>query len=184
MYNLLHSIDLSAFGFLHNLAGQSAWVDAVIVFLGEYLAYLVVLAMLIGAFRAYRAGKAGKALAYATAVVSGLAARFVVAGGIRFFYHRPRPFVALDLPHLLTETSYSFPSGHAIFFFALAAGVSATNRCFGAWLYVAAILIGLGRIAAGVHYPSDILGGAILGILIGYVGAWLYRTYLSSKRVS
>lgn len=184
MYELLHSIDLSMFGFLHDVSGQSAWADTVIIFLGEYLAYVVLLAVLVAALRSYRAGKMGEALTYATAVVSGLVARVVVAGGIRYFYHRPRPFAALNLPHLLTETSYSFPSGHAIFFFALAAGVFSTNKRFGAWLYVVAILIGLGRIAAGVHYPSDILGGAILGILIGYVGGWLYRTYLSSKFVS
>ncbi|MEI6345799.1 MAG: phosphatase PAP2 family protein [bacterium] len=184
MYDFLHSFDLSVFGFLHGLAGQSGWVDGVIVFLGEYLAYVAVLAMLVAAFRAYRAGKLSEVLVYATAAVSGLLARVVVAGGIRYFYHRPRPFAALNLPHLLTETSYAFPSGHAIFFFALAAGVFATNKRLGTWLYVAAILIGIGRIAAGVHYPSDILGGAVLGIFIGYVGVWVYRTYLSSKFVS
>ncbi len=175
MYELLHSVDLSVFGVLHDLAGQNAWADATIVFLGEYLAYGVLLAMLVATLRSYRAGKMGEVLAYATAVVLGLVARYGVAELIRYFYHRPRPFAALNLPHLLTETSYSFPSGHAIFFFALAAGVFSTNKRLGAWLYVAAILIGLGRIAAGVHYPSDIFGGAILGVVIGHFGARLFR---------
>ena len=168
--DFLRSIDLSVFHFFSDLAGQAAWSDAVIIFFGHYLAYLVLLAVLIFAYVAFRAGRQSHGYAYLVALVSGLVARFVVAGGIRFFYHRPRPFAALNLPHLLTETSYAFPSGHAIFFFALATGVFIQNRRLGSWLYVFALLIGLGRVAAGVHYPSDIFGGAVLGIAVGWLG--------------
>lgn len=175
MYELLHSVDLSVFGVLHDLAGQNAWADSIIVFFGHILPYLVLAVVVVSVILALNSGKKSSAIVYAAAVASGLVARYGVAELIRYFYHRPRPFAALNLPHLLTETSYSFPSGHAIFFFALAAGVFSTNKRFGAWLYVAAILIGLGRIAAGVHYPSDILGGAILGVVIGHFGARLFR---------
>lgn len=175
MYSLFHSLDLTVFYLLHSLSGNAAWADSIIVFFGHILPYLVLAVVVVSVILALNSGKKSSAVVYVAAVVSGLVARYGVAELIRYFYHRPRPFAALNLPHLLTETSYSFPSGHAIFFFALAAGVFSTNKRFGAWLYVVAILIGLGRIAAGVHYPSDILGGAILGVVIGHFGARLFR---------
>ena len=88
---------------------------------------------------------------------------------IRFFFHRPRPFV--DNPaivSLLNETSYSFPSGHAAFFFALSTVIFLYNRRWGVWFFIMSAAIGLARIMAGVHYPSDILGGAMLGGLVGF----------------
>jgi len=170
---------MAIFGALHGLAGVSPWADAVIVFLGHYLPYVTLLGVVFLIYRSARAGRIKECCTYSVAILSGLVARYAVAEAIRFFYHRPRPFAALDVPHLLTETSYSFPSGHAIFFFALAAGVFVSNRRLGAWLYVAAVLVGLGRVAAGVHYPSDIFGGAILGMLVGWIGVRLYRRYLS-----
>ena len=50
------------------------------------------------------------------------------------------------------------------------------NKKLARWLYVAGIAIGLARVAAGVHYPSDIIGGMILGILTGYLvhQSWVY----------
>lgn len=170
MYNLLQSIDLFFLEALHGLSGVSVLVDTTIIFFGHYVPYVVLLFVLYFMYRATqrKAGSASDWHVYVVAILSGLVARYGVAEAIRFFYHRPRPFLALDLPHLLTETSYSFPSGHAIFFFALAAGIYTSNKRLGAGLFVAAVLIGLGRVAAGVHYPSDILGGALLGILVGW----------------
>lgn len=85
---------------------------------------------------------------------------------IRAVYGRVRPFEALGLKTLFTETSASFPSGHATFFFALATAVYLYNRRWGWWFFAAALLISLARVAAGVHYPSDIFGGALVGIVV------------------
>ena len=66
------------------------------------------------------------------------------------------------------ETSYSFPSGHAAFFAALAMVVFLYNRKAG-WIYFsAALFIGFARIYTGVHWPLDVLGGLILGAVIGF----------------
>lgn len=58
----------------------------------------------------------------------------------------------------------SFPSGHAIFLFSLATSVWFENKKAGAILFGIAALVGVGRVAAGVHWPTDIIGGAALGI--------------------
>lgn len=78
----------------------------------------------------------------------------------------PRPDLtnALFLPQDIN--SYGFPSGHAAFMFALAATMYSFDKKAGMVLFVLAVLTGIGRALAGVHYWYDIVGGAILGFII------------------
>ena len=94
---------------------------------------------------------------------------------------RPRPFneieelttVIFNLP-----ASLSFPSGHTCSSFA-AAYVYA--RCFGkrgAWAYAVAVLISVSRVYIGVHYPSDIIAGAVVGTAGAPIVYALSRRYV------
>jgi undecaprenyl-diphosphatase len=69
---------------------------------------------------------------------------------------------------LVPETDFSFPSGHMTFFFALSMAIYMYNKKWGIWFMAASLIMGIARIIAGVHYPTDILGGAIIGIIVGY----------------
>lgn len=63
---------------------------------------------------------------------------------------------------------HSFPSGHAATSFALAA-VLANRFPRQAWIfYTLAVLVGVGRVVGGSHYPSDVLAGAVLGLAVGW----------------
>ncbi len=81
-------------------------------------------------------------------------------------------FALLDAP--IYEKNWSFPSGHAAFFFALSTAVYFYNKKWGVFFFIASSLLSIGRIMGGVHYPSDILGGAIIGVLCAY----LVRRYI------
>ncbi|MBW7572521.1 phosphatase PAP2 family protein [Caproiciproducens faecalis] len=80
---------------------------------------------------------------------------------------RPRPFAVYSGYHLLIAAprGYSFPSGHAGAAFAAAFVLGKANRRLGIPAFALAFLIAFSRVFLFVHYPSDILAGAILGVL-------------------
>ena len=57
----------------------------------------------------------------------------------------------------------SFPSGHITFIVPIALTVWLMSRKRGSWFLLGAVLIGVGRVAVGIHWPSDILGGFLIG---------------------
>ena len=105
------------------------------------------------------------------ALFAGVAARYGVAKIIRYFYDSPRPFEVLDdIRQLLFHgAGGSFPSGHASFFFAVAMAIFLYRKWYGLLFFALALLIGLARVAGGIHWPSDIVGGAIVGIGTAWV---------------
>lgn len=89
---------------------------------------------------------------------------------------RVRPYNAIEglIPIIKKPSEFSFPSGHA--------GSSLASACvlyrklpkkFGIPILVLAILISFSRLYVGVHYPTDVLAGAITGIVCSYLGEWL-----------
>jgi membrane-associated phospholipid phosphatase len=110
------------------------------------------------------AASQGSRPARRTAWLSGtglVAASYALNTTIKFLVRRPRPELPGLEPLTPTVTRLSFPSAHATTSFAAA-------RAYGALmpatpLYAVALLLALSRIYLGVHYPSDILAGALLG---------------------
>ncbi|CAG7586199.1 phosphatase PAP2 family protein [Peptoniphilus senegalensis] len=79
---------------------------------------------------------------------------------------RPRPFIAQGLDILIKEPmGFSFPSGHTGSSFAAASVIYFYNKKRGLLALILATLIAFSRMYLFVHYPSDIVGGLILGII-------------------
>lgn len=90
---------------------------------------------------------------------------------------RPRPFmlrpeIALLIP---PPTDFSFPSGHTYAGIAVATVLWHHNRKWGIIALVPALLIAFTRLYLMVHFPTDILGGIILGILCGLAAIWIMK---------
>jgi undecaprenyl-diphosphatase len=95
---------------------------------------------------------------------------------IMLIWKRPRPFVSHEgeFPTPITEglrvDSVSFPSAHTYMAFAVATSIWLYgHKRLGAALYLVALCVAVSRIGAGLHYPSDIIAGALLGIFSGYM---------------
>lgn len=157
----------SVFFFFNQWAGQSPFTDALIVFCADYLAYILV-AVFLAALLFRNISRVEKITLFASAALAAIVSRGIIVETIRFFYQYPRPFVTLsDVHQLLPESGYSFPSGHAAFFFALSAVVYRHDKKLGATFFILSLIMGIARVMAGVHYPLDIVGGLVVGILAG-----------------
>lgn len=97
---------------------------------------------------------------------------------------RPRPWLDWPIVPLVTEKDpNSFPSGHTCA--AFAAGLSWVRALPWRWGRIAAaaaaVLMGLSRLYVGVHYPADVLAGAVIGSLCAWVAWKVYQLYSSRK---
>ncbi len=157
------SFDTSLFNLFHSLAGKNTFLDIIVVIFAEYFPYIVILGIVVGVL----AKKDSRARFHEIILIglSAILARGILTTLIKFIVDRPRPYIALSFTPLITSPDSAFPSGHATFFFAVAMAVWYLNRRWGNWLFLSAILIGLARVVAGVHWPLDILAGALIGVI-------------------
>jgi undecaprenyl-diphosphatase len=120
-----------------------------------------------GGARGRRAALSGLASVAATATIVNVA--------VKPLGRRRRPDrVAGDVPaarHVRMPASRSFPSGHTAAAVAFATGVARVIPAAGAPLHALATLVAYSRVHTGVHYPGDVLAGALLGAMIGDVTA-------------
>jgi len=178
------SLDLELFRLINSWAGVNLFLDGAIIFSASWFLYfMIAIVLLFPAISYLFSGFYGfwqknKEL-FITMLLSSFVARFLFTELIRILYYRPRPFIVPPeilvksqiyvtqlLPHV---SSSSFPSGHASFAFALALAVYYYYPKTGGVFFVLAVLMGAARVAAGVHWPLDILGGAVIGIITAWI---------------
>lgn len=111
-----------------------------------------------------------------THLIAALVATSALVSTVKALVGRVRPcdaLAALEPVFISSPGGHSFPSGHAAGSFAFAAFVASVRPAFAAPAFVFAALVAWSRCFLGVHYPSDILAGALVGMSIGVVAARL-----------
>ena len=115
-------------------------------------------------------------------VAHGIAA--LLANGLKHLIGRPRPkFVhSGDWQMTLSWASGldSFPSGHSTASFAVATVLAIRFPLFGPLCIAVALFVALSRVLRGSHFPTDVLGGAVIGILSGFIATAPLRQWRTS----
>ena len=181
----MFNLDVEIFKWLNSWAGVSYFFDWAIIFRAVYLWYIIMFAVFLFPVLAllprFRRNLNKNLELFIFAFFSASIARFVITEFIRRIYNRPRPFIVLSGVNQLVDNVHqifnnistsSFPSGHASLAFAVSMSIYFYYPKLSILFFLAAISIGMGRIAAGVHWPSDILGGAIIGIFTSILVKW------------
>lgn len=170
MISILEKFNLIGFQAINGLAGQNIWLDRFMIFAADKMGYLLILSVLILFWkRDYF-----KKLIFVS-LGSAIIARFIFISILRYLIYSPRPFMVLENVNILAnhQLESSFPSGHASFYFALATGVYLYNKKTGLIYLILAGLLGFARIFVSVHWPLDILAGAVLGIVTAMLVKYL-----------
>lgn len=159
---------------------HSSLMDSIMLFfsrLGNFGFVWIVLCTVLLCFRSTRRIGAAIAIAMLVCYIGGnLILKPMLA--------RPRPFVVDPTIRILMmpEDLYSFPSGHAMHAFAATTALGSSNRKWGAVALLVAILIAFSRLYLMVHYPTDVFGGVILGVLGGLLGHALAERFIPLRR--
>jgi len=172
-------INTTLFLKINNLAGQNVWLDRIGVFFSDHVGYIL-LAILVLIFLFKPAAK--NRLMVLAALTSAIISRLVITNIIRFFYHHLRPFEVMHVNQLIPESGYSFPSGHVAFYFALSMAVYLYNKKLGIAFFVVSVLMGFARIFVGVHWPADILGGILVGVITALLVNFAARKLLEKTK--
>lgn len=176
MIEFLYSIDVSVFFFLNHTIANPV-LDLVMPFLTDLNKQKPVLLLVVVwiALALWKGGRRGRS-AIAVLAVTILLSDQLNSAVFKELFGRIRPCRALEGVRMLVDCGggLSFPSSHAVNNFAGAFVISSFYRKQKLYWYVFASLVALSRPYVGVHYPSDILAGSIIGMAIGFVtvGAW------------
>jgi undecaprenyl-diphosphatase len=103
---------------------------------------------------------------------------------LKNIFERSRPESIDSLDAILRSEAghFSFPSNHSINMFCLAVFLGLFFPRMRAPLLFIASLIGISRVYNGVHFPSDVLAGAVIGSLIGFVGSLVTKKVLKWQK--
>jgi len=180
MIETLTQLDRHIFSMINGLSGQSGVADRIVLFVRDsYVVKGVPVMMVWWGLWFSHSPSANKNRQYLLAgLVAAIAAIFAGRSLALTLPFRPRPLhdpeFDVVLPSGMTHQTLmgwsSFPSDHAVLFFALATAIFLVHRALGIILFLhAAIVISLPRVFSALHFPGDLLSGALIGISITLV---------------
>ena len=148
----------------------SPFLDSVMPYissLARHGEFWILVALILLCFKKTR--KAGAAMGIA------MACGYLIGNlGMKNLFARIRPYDVTEVKLLVAKLhDFSFPSGHTLVSFEAATALTYYHRKWGVAAFVLAALIAYSRLYLFVHYPTDVLAGAVLGVGIGLGACWL-----------
>lgn len=168
----ISKFDFFVLDFIQNYM-RSGFLDAVMSFftkIGDNGIIWIVLTLICLITDKYR--KLGSAMAVSLVICLLLGNEV-----LKEVFARQRPYIINEIQLIIAPPGgYSFPSGHTMSSFAAAASIGLTHKKYAKWAYIIAGLIAFSRMYLYVHFLTDVLAGALFGLLFGWIGtAIVYR---------
>lgn len=174
------TLDVSLFYFINNSLANPIF-DSVMPFITELRnIWWLYIAMIIGSIFTYKKPIISFIIIVSLALTLGLT-DWINSIFIKDLLSRPRPCHTLPNVHLLVPcgTGYSFPSSHAANNFAIITFLIGVRGRYIPYIAFFCTMVSLSRIFVGVHYPSDILGGGLVGTTFGFTFAYICNKILT-----
>lgn len=106
---------------------------------------------------------------------------FCLSESLKSLFNRPRPDEVLNINALTEHNSSSMPSGHSAVSFTIFTLLTYKYGYW--WLFLGfSSLVALSRVGLGVHYPSDLIVGGIIGVLSAFLFIYLEKKYLLKNK--
>lgn len=174
MSEVLISIDTRLFLFFNVTLANPVFDVLMPVITNKYVWIPVWIGLIIGLL--WKDGKRGKQ-ALIMAVIVVISADLFTYRVLKKNIARVRPCNVIEQTHLTVKKSksYSMPSNHAANFFALATVFSFFYDNKKKWFYSIAGLVAFSRVSVGVHYPFDIIAGALVGSIIAWLALLIFK---------
>jgi len=157
-------MDMKIFKAINRMSGRIAFMDFLMILISNRARYLF-LFVLVCMWLAKGSSKTAAKKAAAASLIAILINKI-----IKICYIKPRPFIKTKVGILIpAKRDSSFPSKHTMVSFTASIVIFYGNRFIGRILLWVSALTGFARIWAGHHYPSDVIGGALIGGTIGWM---------------
>ncbi|WP_342417720.1 undecaprenyl-diphosphatase [Paenibacillus sp. FSL R10-2782] len=176
---MLSNLDYQIFHFINEQANSFSVLNGLMRFFAEDAQYVFALGLLLYWFSRNKPNR-NMTISAVVSVCLGMGLSFIIG----HLVYRDRPFVTHAVIQLIKHpANASFPSDHAIGAFALAATFWLYGKRFRLLWLAAALLIGFSRIWTGVHYPSDIAAGALIGTLCAVSTRYLLLRFKRPRKL-
>jgi len=161
---------------IFELHGQLNWLDSFFFYLAEYSSYFFALIMMaVTGYIIY--GKLKQYECCRLAYIYILPGSLLVNHVVREMVTRERPYAVLEEYSAMVSPLFqfygdSFPSNHACACFAITLIVYLVHSKAGWWCLALSVFVSISRVYTGVHFPSDVLAGGLVAVLMFYLLHW------------
>ena len=170
-------MDLSLFTIINGVSGRLPLLDAAGIFFAVYAIFLLLALIVWKGWKRHELIMIG---------LFSMSVSYLSNACLGLIHFRARPFMTHEVHQLISGvwTTKSFPSDHSALAFAMATSLFLFDHKLGIGALVVAFFIAISRVFVGVHYPSDILVGSLIGIfwsIFFYHKMTGYRATLKNK---
>ena len=175
---MILKIDEAIFFFFQDL--QRPWLDYFLAWPTYFGHTIVALSLTVGGIVLFDKSRNPEKISFATL---GILATYWTTQAAKLLFNRPRPHVFFEYVNVIFDKplNNAFPSGHTSIVFAAAFMLNYLYPDKARWTYAVAVWVAVTRLYVGAHYPTDLLGGAVLGMASAAFACFVFKRLRAVK---